>query len=86
MRNSELEDWAYREGGLRPRSAASYVSYLRSVEQSYGMELDMDWQASRLANTRSRLSDDDALNRNTRRNRLAALTKYELFCSVSSRR
>lgn len=86
MRSCEFETWAHLKGGLSRESAISYVSYLRSVEQNYGADLDSDWKVSHLRLTRTRLENDPSLNENTRRNRLSALTKYENFCSTESTR
>lgn len=84
MRSSEFENWAQTRGGLKSESAKSYVSYLASVEDSYGRDLDSEWQASQLRSIRFELENDQSLNENTRRNRLSALTKYGKFCSTES--
>jgi len=84
MRAAAFADWAPVHGGLLATSARSYVSYLSSVERAYGIELDADWRATRLTRTRTVLGEDRALNRNTKRNRLSALAKYEDFCSATS--
>ncbi|MCL4189188.1 MAG: hypothetical protein KJZ85_16425 [Rhodobacteraceae bacterium] len=85
MRSAEFEKWASGAGGLNAASARSYVSYLASVEQSYGIDLDRDWSSTRLTVVRSRLDQDGALNRNTQRNRMSALAKYEDFCTATRR-
>lgn len=84
MRGFAFENWACLHGGLKADSARSYVSYLTSVEEDYGIELDADWKASQLEKVRMLLSNDRALNANTQRNRLSALSKYEHFCSATN--
>lgn len=84
MRGTAFENWAAKHGNLKAESARSYVSYLASVEKDYGVNLDTDWNATRLARIRSLLSADRTLNANTQRNRLSALSKYEDFCSSTS--
>lgn len=84
MRESAFEDWAIKHGGLKAESARSYVSYLSSVEEAYGVDLDLEWRATELRSVRSKLANDGSLNANTQRNRLSALSKYEVFCSTTS--
>lgn len=81
MQSSAFEKWSHKHGGLGVDSAKSYVSYLTTVENDYGIDLDSDWSASKLLVARTHLSRDNSLNENTRRNRLSALNKYEDFCS-----
>ena len=84
MKSDAFRDWATGQGGLNEASARSYLTYLKAIEDHLRIDIDEDWDRTRLQDATRRLNQDETLNPKTRLNYQSGLRKYEEFRSLTS--